>query len=109
MAILQEPVQTSMNHSQFITRCIDQILQSPTSDMKVIHAKALYDYMTVQGFNYVIEHTYFKTVAIKKAYDLKRECGDFIELENSLNRFLTTLGEPLERGEIDEMDINIEL
>ena len=106
MAIIQDPIQdlTSTNHSEFIGRYIDLILRSTTSEIKAMHAKILYDYMTVQGFNYVMEHQHFKVVAIKKAYDLKIYCAEFIELENSLNCFLIAIGEPLERVEIEDIE-----
>jgi hypothetical protein len=98
MAILQEQVQeqTSKNHSNFIRICLDANIQSHTPEMKAMHATILYNYMTFQALNFVMEHQDFKTDAIKKAYDLKTECADFIELTNSLNNFLIAVGEALE-------------
>lgn len=103
MDILQDPVQdTSKNHSKFISKCLDLIIQSPTGQVKAIHAKTVYDYMTTEAFNFVIEHPLFKCVAIKKAYDLKIQCDDLPELHNSLNCFLTAFGSPLNK--VDEVD-----
>jgi hypothetical protein len=70
--------------------------QSPTSEMKAMYAKTIYEYMTVQARTFVMERPQFKEDAIKKAYELKLECADFIDLENSLNCFLIVIGEPLE-------------
>ena len=100
---------TSTNHSEFIGRCIDLILHSTTSESKALHAKTLYEYMTVQAFNFVVGNPYFKLVAIKKAYDLKIYCSEFIELENSLNCFLTAIGEPLERVEIEDIEDAVDI
>ena len=112
MDILQDPVQdsiqdpvqdTSKNHSKFISKCLDLIIQSPTSQVKAIHAKTVYDYMTTEAFNFVIQHPLFKSVAIKKAYDLKIQC-DLPELHNSLNCFLTAFGSPLDKVDTDKVD-----
>lgn len=101
--LVQDPVQdTSKNHSKFISKCLDLIIQSPTGQVKAIHAKTVYDYMTTEAFNFVIEHPLFKCVAIKKAYDLKIQCDDLPELHNSLNCFLTAFGSPLNK--VDEVD-----
>ena len=129
MDILQDPVQdtiqdpvqdTSKNHSKFISKCLDLIIQSPTSQVKAIHAKTVYDYMTTEAFNFVIQHPLFKSVAIKKAYDLKIQCDDLPELHNSLNCFLTAFGSPLDKAyevdtdkvdtdEVDTDNVEVEL
>ena len=100
MDILQN--QDPKNHSKFISKCLDLIIQSPTSQVKAIHAKTVYDYMTTEAFNFVMDHPLFKGVAIKKAYDLKIQCDDLPELHNSLNCFLTAFGSPLDK--VDEVD-----
>ena len=108
---IQDPVQdTSKNHSKFISKCLDLIIQSPTSQVKAIHAKTVYDYMTTEAFDFVIQHPLFKGVAIKKAYDLKIQCDDLPELHNSLNCFLTAFGSPLDKVDTDEVDTdNVEV
>ena len=104
----QDPIQDTKNHSEFISICLNLIIQSPTSEIKAIHAKTLYDYMTVPAFNYVMDRPLFKCMTIKKAYDLKMQCYDLLELTNSLNCFLTAFGSPL--NEVDEVDIdNVEV
>lgn len=103
MDILQDLVQdTSKNHSKFISKCLDLIIQSPTGQVKAIHAKTVYDYMTTEAFDFVIQHPLFKGVAIKKAYDLKIQCDNLPELHNSLNCFLTAFGSPLDK--VDKVD-----
>jgi len=108
MAILQNPA----NHSQFIREYLELILQTPITEMKTMYTKILYDYMRVEGFDYVMRHQTFKAITIKKAYELKRECSDFIELENSLNGYvfeienslncyLLAFGAPLEEVEVE--------
>lgn len=104
MDILQVQDSTSKNHREFISRCIDLNIQSPTTEIKAIHAKTLYDYMTREAFNFVIYHQHFKDVAIKKAYDLKIQCDDLLELKNSINCFLTAIGSPLDEVDADEVD-----
>jgi len=109
MDILQNQ-DTSKNHSKFISKCLDLIIKSPTSQVKAIHAKTVYDYMTTEAFNFVMDHSLFKGVAIKKAYDLKIQCDDLPELHNSLNCFLTAFGSPLDNIDTDNIDTdNIEV
>ena len=90
---VQDPV--SINHSEFISICLDMISMSNTNYAKAVHAKTLYDYLTSQALNYVMRHPHFKDVAIEKAYELQITCTDFHELQNSLNCFLIGIGEPL--------------
>ena len=120
MAILQNPA----NHSEFIREYLELILQTPITEMKAMYTKILYDYMRVEGFDYVMRHQTFKVTTIKKAYELKNECSDFIELgnslngyvvelENSLNSYLLAFGAPLEELELEleeeSEEIDIEL
>ena len=116
MAILQNPT----NHSEFIREYLTLILLTPTSEMKAMYTKTLYDYMRVEGFDYVMRHQTFKAITIKKAYELKRECSDFIELENSLNGYvfeienslncyLLAFGAPLEEEVEVELELELEL
>jgi len=106
MAILQNEPFT--NHSEFIQECINLILQSDTSQRKVIYAKILYDYMRDEGFDYVMRHEHFKATTIKKAYQLKRESTNFVELHNSLNCYLIACGAPLE-VELEELEVELEV
>ena len=101
---LQDPIQdpTSKNHFEFISICLDRVIMSPTSEIKALHAKTLYDYLTHEAFTFVMGQLYFKSVVIKRAYRLKIICADFIELTNSINSFLAAIGEPLD--EIEEIE-----
>ena len=118
---IQDPIQdpTSKNHFEFISICLDRVIMSPTSEIKALHAKTLYDYLTHEAFTFVMGQLYFKSVVIKRAYRLKIICADFIELTNSINSFLAAIGEPLEEieeieeiedlgdlDELEEIDIN---
>ena len=108
MAILQN---LPVNHSEVIREYLELILQTPTSEVKAIHTKTLYDYLRVEGFDYVMRNRYFKATTIKKAYELKRESDDFVELHNSLNCYLVAFGAPLveEEGEEDDEEEEDEL
>jgi len=114
MAILEDPAYK--NHSEYISICIEMVINSPAMEDKAVHAKTLYEYLATEGLTFVLDHQHFKGVAIKKAYRLKIECDDLTDLHNSLNFFLNAVGAPLqetdeyedaEYREVDEIEIEI--
>ena len=112
MAILEDPAYK--NHSEYISICIEMVINSPAIEDKATHAKKLYEYLATEGLTFVLDRQHFKGVAIKKAYRLKIECDDLTDLHNSINCFLTAVGSPLqetdedaEYAEVDEVELEL--
>ena len=90
MIIERDEVTT--NHTKFIRICLDMSVNDSLEE-KVKYAKILYDYMTHEALDFIFENLTFKSVAVKKAYELKNESFEFPDLENSLNFFLISIGD----------------
>ena len=95
MNILEE---VSMNHTNFIRTCLNMGANG-SEDEKATHATILYNYLTNEALDFVLENQTSKRIVVQKAYELKTQSSDFPKLENSLNCFLIASGLPLEQTE----------
>lgn len=80
-------------HRAFIMKLIADFESTTVRKQKEEICKRIYDYLLHNALNYVNKTQKFKDTVIKKAYELKSE--GIPELIQSIDNFLTAIGEPL--------------
>lgn len=84
-------------HVAFIKESLDTISTATGRDSKTACAKMLFDYLSICGMDFIKAHDSFKLTVINKAYELKKEAPEKASMVASMNKVLTTLGQPLEK------------
>ena len=79
-------------HSQFLRNILNETNCAVGIENRVKKATQLFEYLN-NNIEYVKQHQHFRETAINKSYDFKKKHPDQTRLVQTVDKFLTTLGE----------------
>ena len=83
--------------NDFIKMCLATVEAAKGRDARATAAKMLYEYILICGMDFLKAYEKFKQTVIDKAYELKKEAPDQIDMIASIDKVLSGLGLPREK------------